>query len=93
MHHCWLICLVSSKDLHSNPQPRYPTNNPSGPSTKFHQPVFGDPRAASSDVARALCESVEAALLGWIPVDKRPCAVRLGSLCRLDNRHSARRNV
>lgn len=52
---------------------------PSSPSVKFHLRRSGDPEAAASHVASVgvvLTETVEVALLDWVPVDSWLYALR-----------------
>ena len=69
---------------------------PSDPSVKFHLRLSGDSEAATSGLAGvgvALSDRAEAALLDWIPVDSRLCAVRLRGSCKVNSRRSDRRNL
>lgn len=69
--------------------------SPSGLSINFHLPLSGDPEAAAAGFANvgiALYDRVDAALLDWIPFDRRLCAVRPRILCKVNSRRSSRPN-
>ena len=69
---------------------------PSNQSVMFHLRLSGDPEAQASGLAGvgvALSERAEAALIDWIPVDSRLCAVRLRGSCKISSRRQERRNL
>ncbi|CAH8544383.1 unnamed protein product [Dicrocoelium dendriticum] len=56
------------------------TNSPANSDVKYHLRLPGDPEdaaAGQAGVGVALSDRAEAALLNWIPVKIRLCAVRL----------------
>lgn len=62
---------------------------------KFRLRVSGVPEVAASGVAGfggPFSKRAEAAPLGWVVIDNRPCAVRLGGPCRVNNHRPDRRN-
>ena len=66
----------------------------SDPKETFHLRVSGDPEASASGqagVGVALSTRAEAALLDWIPVNSRLCAVRLEGSCRVNRQRSDKR--
>ena len=66
------------------------------PNAKFQLRLSGDPEASASGqagVGIALSPRAEAALLDWIPVDSRLCAVRLEGACKVNRRSTDKRNL
>ena len=70
--------------------------SPTTPHVKFHLRLSGDPAASTSGqagVGIALSSRAEAALLDWIPVDSRLCAVRLEGACKVSKSRTGKRNL
>jgi exonuclease III len=84
------VCCVSETRI-QNSGSVIRLTSPSNSMSKFYLRLSGDPEASASGqagVGVALSPRAEAALLDWIPVNSRLCAVRLEGSCRVNSRRS-----
>jgi hypothetical protein len=70
--------------------------SPANSERTFHLRLSGDTEAMASGqagVGIALSERAEAALLDWIPIDSRLCAVRLEGSCKVSRQKNRKRGL
>ena len=88
------VCCISETRI-QDPSEVLRMSSPSGSSSGlFHLRLSGDPVASSSGLAGvgvALSARAEAALLDWIPINSRLCAVRLEGYARVRSGRPDRR--
>ena len=87
------MCCLSETRI-QDPSSIIRLTSPADPKVTFHLRVSGDPEASAAGqagVGVALSTRAESALLDWIPVNSRLCAVRLEGSCRVNKRRSDKR--
>ena len=87
------VCCVSETRIQD---PSIVLRLKSPTSSPFHLRLSGDAAASASGLAGvgiALSSKAEAALLDWIPINSRLCAVRIEGSCRVSNRRPGKRNL
>ncbi|WP_432422671.1 endonuclease/exonuclease/phosphatase family protein [Streptococcus dysgalactiae] len=86
------VCCIQETRIQD---PRYilRLTSPITPNAKFHLRLSEASASGQAGVGIALSPRAEAALLDWIPVDSRLCAVRLEGACKVNRRHTDKRNL
>ena len=87
------VCCVSETRI-QDPSVVLQLKSPTSP--PFHLRLSGDAVASASGLAGvgvALSNRAEAALLDWIPVNSRLCAIRIEGSCRVSSKRPDKRNL